>query len=210
MAPRPTVFIVDDEAAVRESLRALVDTIGLNVETYASFREFLDVYSPDRAGCLVLDVRMPGMSGIEGLETLKAQGITLPVIVITGYGNVVTAVRAMKGGAVEFFEKPFNNQELLDAVQRCVMQSIKSSQDRGQRDAIIARRALLTPREREVMDLVVAGEPNRAIALQLEIARRTVEAHRAQVMKKMRAARVQDLVRMAEVAHTSENTYLTT
>ncbi len=200
------VFIVDDDGAVRASLRALVNTIGLDVDTYASFREFLDAYRPDQAGCLVLDVRMPGMSGMEGLETLKAQGIAFPVIVITGYGDVLTAVRAMKGGAVEFFEKPFNNQELLDAVQRCVTQSVKSLQDRDQRDAINARRSLLTPRESQVMDLVVAGEPNRAIALQLEIARRTVEVHRAQVMKKMGAGRVQDLVRMAELTHTSENT----
>ena len=187
-------------------MRALVNTIGLDADTYASFREFLDAYRPDQAGCLVLDVRMPGMSGIEGLETLKAQGIAFPVIVITGYGDVLTAVRAMKGGAVEFFEKPFNNQELLDAVQRCVTQSVKLLQDRDQRDAINARRSLLTPRESQVMDLVVAGEPNRAIALQLEIARRTVEVHRAQVMKKMGAGRVQDLVRMAELTHTSENT----
>ncbi len=200
MAPKPTVFIVDDEVTVRESLRALVGTVGLDAETHASFREFLDAYSPDRTGCLVLDVRMPGMSGIEGLETLKANAITIPVIVITGYGDVPTAVRAMKGGAVEFFEKPFNNQALLDSIQQCIEGDVARRREQAERAAIMARLALLTPREHEVLDFVVAGEPNRAIARKLEIARRTVEAHRARVMEKMQAKSLSQLVRMAIAA----------
>ncbi len=199
MVSEPAVFIVDDDSAVRESLRELVGTVGLIVETYASFRAFLDAYNRDRPGCLVLDVRMPGVSGIEGLETLKAEGITIPVIVITAYGDVQTAVRAMKGGAVEFLEKPFNSQVLLDCIQRCVEGDAAGRQERARRATILAHRALLTPRERQVMDLVVAGEPNRAIAQQLGIARRTVEAHRARVMHKMRATTIQVLVRMGDV-----------
>ena len=207
MSPKPTVFIVDDEGAVRESLRALVGTVGLDAESHASFREFLDAYGPDRSGCLVLDVRMPGMSGIEGLETLKANAITIPVIVITGYGDVPTAVRAMKGGAVEFFEKPFNNQALLDSIQQCIERDAARRREQAERAAIMARLALLTPREREVLDFVVAGEPNRAIARKLEIARRTVEAHRARVMNKMQAKTVQALVRMLDVARVDDKTF---
>ncbi len=197
MAPKPTVFIVDDEGAVRESLRALVGTVGLDAETHASFREFLDVYSPDQAGCLVLDVRMPGPSGIEGLETLKANAITIPVIVITGYGDVPTAVRAMKGDAVEFFEKPFNNQALLDCIQQCIKQDAASREKRGGHAANLARLARLTPRAREVMNLVVAARSKRAIAKELGISVKTVEWHRAHVMKGMGARSVQELVRMA-------------
>lgn len=207
MSAKPTVFIVDDERAVRESLRELVGMVGLDAETHASLFEFLDAYSPDQPGCLVLDVRMPGMSGIEGLETLKANAITIPVIVITGYGDVPTAVRAMKGGAVEFFEKPFNNQALLDSIQQCIKRDAARRREQAERAAIMARLALLTPREREVLDFVVAGEPNRAVARKLEIARRTVETHRAQVMKKMQAKTVQALVRMLDIARVNEKTY---
>lgn len=196
MVAEPRVFIVDDVKAVRESIRALVESVGLTAEAYASFPEFLDAYDPDRPGCLVLDVRMPDVSGIDALEKLKAQRTTIPVIIITAYGDVQTAVRAMKAGAVDFLEKPFNNQVLLDRIQRCVVQNSANRLKRLKGEKVLARLALLTPRERQVMDLVVAGKPNRAIAEELGISRRTVEVHRARVMRKMQADTVQTLMRM--------------
>ncbi len=200
MAAKPTVFIVDDDPAVREALRTLVESVGLTAESYASFPEFLDIYARDRPGCLVLDVRMPGMSGIEGLETLKAQGMTLPVIVITGYGDVPTVVRAMKGGAAEFLEKPFNDQELLDCIQLCIAQNSINRLQRAERKMILSRMSLLTSRERQVMDLVVAGKSSKAIAHELGIARRTVEVHRTRLMHKMQAKSIQSLLQMVASA----------
>ena len=198
MEVEPSVFVVDDDRAIREALQSLVSTVGLNTESYASFPKFLDAYNDDRPGCLVLDVRIPGIGGLEAMEVLKAQGMAIPVIIITAYGDVSTAVRAMKAGAVDFFEKPFNNQEILDTIQRSIFDHAKSRQDVAQREEILARMKNLTPRERKVFDLVIAGSTNKDIAARLGISRRTVETHRARMMHKMRAENVQTLQRIVE------------
>ncbi len=199
--PEPTIFVVDDDQAVRESLRWLIEAIGLAVETFGSPSEFLGAYDRDRPGCVVLDVRLPGMSGLELQEKLRARGIDIPVIMITAFGDVPTAVRAMKGGAADFIEKPFNDQELLDCIQRCVERNGTRRQEQSQRATILARLARLTTREREVLDLVVAGNTSTAIAEQLGIGRRTVDSHRARMMRKMEAKTVQALLRMVDITH---------
>jgi two-component system, LuxR family, response regulator FixJ len=193
----PTVFIVDDDEAMRESLRWLISSVQLNVETYASASEFLENYHPGVSGCLVLDVRMPGMSGLELQEKLAKEQIALPVIIITGHGDVPMAVRAMKSGAVDFIQKPFNDQVLLDRIQFALDRDSRARMDQAEKGEIAARLALLTPREREVMDMVVEGEPNKVIAVKLGVSAKTVEAHRARVMEKMRASSLSELVRMA-------------
>jgi len=193
----PTVFIVDDDQAVARSLRWLIETIRLKVETFASAQDFLDGYDLSRPGCLVLDVRMPGMSGLELQERLVAQRIQVPIIFITGHGDVQMAVRAVQAGAFDFVEKPFNDQDLLDRIQKAI------HFDSGQRDRNARRAQLraifasLTPREREVLDLVVDGKPNKAIANTLGLSAKTVEVHRAKMMEKLQARSVADLVKMA-------------
>ena len=193
----PTVFIVDDDQAVARSLRWLIESVRLKVETFASAQAFLDGYDAAKPGCLVLDVRMPGMSGIELQERLTAQRIRVPIIFITGHGDVQMAVRAVQAGAFDFIEKPFNDQDLLDRMQR----AISFDAERRERDSLRAQLsalvASLTPREREVMDLVVAGMSNKAVANSLGLSAKTVEVHRAKVMEKMNARSVSDLVRMS-------------
>ena len=192
-----TVFVVDDDDAVRNSMRWLVESVGLPVETYASAREFLETHDPNRPGCLVLDVRMPGMSGLDLQEKLHEKGIVIPIIVVTGHGDVPTAVRAIKAGAVEFIEKPVNDQLLLDTIQRCIDKDTEYRQESATRSVIAARYMSLTPREREVMAQVVAGEPNKVIARNLDLSAKTIEAHRAAVMRKMEAESLASLVHMA-------------
>ncbi len=192
-----TVFVVDDDDAVRNSMRWLVESVGLPVETYASAREFLETHDPNRPGCLVLDVRMPGMSGLDMQEKLHEKGIVIPIIVVTGHGDVPTAVRAIKAGAVEFIEKPVNDQLLLDTIQRCIDKDTEYRQESATRSVIAARYMSLTPREREVMAQVVAGEPNKVIARNLDLSAKTIEAHRAAVMRKMEAESLASLVHMA-------------
>ena len=194
----PTVFVVDDDAAVRQSFEWLVGSVGLKTETYASARAFLEGYDPARPGCLVLDVRMPGMSGLELQERLAAQGITLPVIVVSGYGDVPTAVRVMKQGAVDFIEKPFSDQAMLDRIQASIERDLKARKDAAERASARSNRDTLTRREAEVMDLVILGRSNKEIARDLAISPKTVEVHRANVMKKMQADSLADLVRLAE------------
>jgi two-component system response regulator FixJ len=193
----PTVFIVDDDLAVARSLRWLIESVQLKVETFASAQAFLDGYDAAKPGCLVLDVRMPGMSGIELQERLTAQRIGVPIIFITGHGDVQMAVRAVQAGAFDFIEKPFNDQDLLDRMQR----AISFDSERRGRDSLRAQLsalfASLTPREREVMDLVVEGMSNKAVANTLGLSAKTVEVHRAKVMEKMRARSVSDLVKVA-------------
>lgn len=193
---KPTVFVVDDDPDVRKALRWLIEGIGLDVELYTNGREFLDTYDPSRPGCLVLDVRMPGLSGVELQEELKARGGEIPVIMITGFGDVPTAVRAMRSGAVDFIEKPFSDQVLLDKIQRSIEQDAVNRQMRASHEQIMARLKLLTSREREVMELIVEGRPSSEIARQLGISLKTVHVHRAHVRKKMRAANVAELVSM--------------
>ena len=194
----PTVFVVDDDAAVRQSFEWLVGSVGLKTETYASARAFLEGYDPARPGCLVLDVRMPGMSGLELQERLAAQGITLPVIVVSGYGDVPTAVRVMKQGAVDFIEKPFSDQAMLDRIQASIERDLQTREDAAERASARSNRDTLTRREAEVMDLVILGRSNKEIARDLTISPKTVEVHRANVMKKMQADSLADLVRLAE------------
>ncbi len=203
MTPEPTVFVIDDDKAVRHFLRGLIASVNLRVEAFASAQEFLAAYRSSLPGCLLLDIRMPGMSGLELQQELSVRGIDLPVIVLTGHGNVQVAVHAMKAGAVDFIEKPFNNELLLDRVQKAVAKSVDTYEDRIKRDEILNRRKLLTPRERQVLDLVVAGESNKGIARHLHISEKTVEIHRAHVMGKMRAKSLADLVKIVSTLERS-------
>ena len=191
-----TVFVVDDDRAVRESLALLVQSVGLEVETFAGAGEFLDAYLPDRCGCLITDIRMPGMSGLELQERLTADGYPIPVIVLTGFGDVPAAVRALKGGAVDFVEKPFNPQALLDLVQQAIVRDTDLREQAAREADVAERMALLTPREQEVMALVVAGKANKVVAIDLSISERTVELHRGRIMKKMRARSLAELMRV--------------
>ena len=192
-----TVFIVDDDQAVARSLRWLIETVRLNVETFASAQAFLDGYDAAMPGCLVLDVRMPGMSGLELQERLAASRIQVPIIFITGHGDVQMAVRAVQSGAFDFIEKPFNDQDLLDRIQRAIAHDAGQRGKEEQRSQLRALFASLTPREREVLDLVVEGLSNKAIANSLGLSAKTVEVHRAKVMEKMHARSLSDLVKLA-------------
>ncbi len=196
----PTVFVVDDDAAVRDSLRLLIESVGLRVETFADAREFLEGYDADRPGCLVLDVRMPGMSGLELQRHLGAIGAILPILFITGHGDVPMAVRAMREGAVDFLQKPFEDQALLDRIQQSLDRDAVHRRELRERRGIVERISRLTSREREVMDLVIAGLANKNVASRLGVSRRTVEIHRARVMEKMGATSLAHLVRMAMTA----------
>jgi len=191
-----TVFVVDDDRAVRDSLALLVQSVGLEVETFAGAREFLDAYRPDRPGCLITDIRMPGMSGLDLQERLTEDGYHIPVIVLTGFGDVPAAVRALKGGAVDFVEKPFNPQALLDLVQQAIARDTELREQAAREADVAERVALLTPREQEVMALVVAGKANKVVAIDLAISERTVELHRGRIMKKMQARSLAELMRI--------------
>ena len=191
-----TVFVVDDDDAVRTSLRLLLKSVGLPVETFASAQEFLDAFDADRAGCLVLDVRMPGMSGLELQQELNQRGATIPVVFITGHGDVPMAVEAMQHGAFDFLQKPFRDQDLLDRVQRALARDAESRAALAARAQIAERLASLTPRELEVMRLVTRGKANKVIGGELGVSQRTVEIHRAHVMEKMQAGSLAELVRM--------------
>ena len=196
------VFIVDDDAAVRRSLENLIRSVGLRAETFASAQEFLSSKRPDAPGCLVLDVRLPGLSGLDLQKRMAEADTEIPIIFITGHGDIAMTVQAMKGGAVEFLTKPFREQELLDAVQQALE---RDSQARRQREEIrVLRRrfASLTPREQEVMVLVVAGLANKQIAGELGASETTVKIHRHHVMEKMGAGSLADLVRMADKLRT--------
>jgi len=196
----PTVFIVDDDEAVRRSLEALVRSVGLNVESFASGQDFLASFDPDRPGCLVLDIRMPGMSGTELQETLRQRGSPLPVIIITGHGDVPIAVHAMKHGAVDFIEKPFSKQLLLDRIHDAIVRDSRARDVQTKRHKIHERLATLTPRERQVLDLVAAGKPNKRIAAELGVSKKTVEVHRSHVMRKMQAGSLAEVVEQVVTA----------
>jgi RNA polymerase sigma factor (sigma-70 family) len=206
--PEPLVFIVDDEAALRDSLAMLLRSVGLASTAYADARAFLAAYAERSHACLVADVRMPGMSGIELLEVLRARGAALPVIIVTGHGDIAMAVRAMKNGAADFIEKPFHDQTLLDAVHRALAQSstsVAALDPAAERTALQDRIDSLTPREREVLLLVAAGRPNKVVATRLGLSTRTVEVHRAKVMEKMQARSLADLVRACISCRLSES-----
>jgi two-component system, LuxR family, response regulator FixJ len=192
----PVVFIVDDDEAVRSSLRLLLKSVGLVPSALASAREFLDKYDPAQPGCLVLDVRMPEMSGLELQEQLNLKGAVLPVIFITGHGDVPMAVEAMQAGAFDFLQKPFRDQELIDRIQRALDKDRTNRAALNERTLIRERLQSLTPREREVLAMVTSGKANKIMAADLGVSQRTVEIHRARVMEKMSAASLAQLVRM--------------
>ena len=190
------VYIVDDDDAIRDSLAFLLEASGISVEAYATAADFLERYRINERACLVLDIRMPGMSGMELQDVLIERGIRLPLIFITGHGDVPMAVEALKKGAVDFIEKPFNDNALLALIDRALRQQQALQEDTQQRSAALARVHTFTPREREVMDMVVTGKLNKTIADQLGISIKTVEAHRARVMEKMQAKSLADLIQM--------------
>jgi FixJ family two-component response regulator len=196
MSEKPTVFVVDDDQAVRDSLALLMQSVGLDVETFPSAQDFLDAYQPAHRGCLISDIRMPGMSGLDLQERLSADRYHIPVIVLTGFGDVPAAVRALKGGAIDFVEKPFNPQALLDLVQQALVRDAELCELSAREADRAAHLALLTPREQEVLALVVAGKANKVIAIDLKISERTVELHRGRIMKKMGARSLADLMRI--------------
>ena len=192
----PTVFIVDDDAAIRFAMQALMDSVNLNHEIFASADEFLEKISGQRPGCLVLDIRMPGLGGLELQEELIKRGDTLPIIFITGHGDVPMAVEAMQKGAVDFIQKPFRDQELLDRIREALATDEERREAQQHHAEVAHRLERLTNREREVFDLVVTGKPNKVIAYELGVSQRTVEIHRARVMEKMQARSLADLVKM--------------
>ena len=191
----PIIYIVDDNDDVRESLELLFESVDLCAKSFGSAGEFLDTYPMGQSGCLIADVRMPEMSGLELQEEMAKRSIDLPVIIITGYGDVEMAVNAMKAGAADFIEKPYKEQELLDRVHKAINQSTrkrqKSSEEKMAREGL----AQLTPRERQVLEFIVDGEPNKRIAYHLELSEKTIEFHRANIMKKLKAKSLAELVR---------------
>ncbi|MDJ0739661.1 MAG: response regulator FixJ [Gammaproteobacteria bacterium] len=193
---KSTVFVVDDDQAMRNSLKWLIESVGVQVESFSSADEFLAQYQPSRPGCLVLDVRMPGMSGLELQERLTQRGIHIPVVIITGHGDVPMAVRAMKSGAIDFIEKPFNDEVLLDAIRRALAFGEEQRSHQVEHLQIQQRLQHLTPREHEVMEMVTEGRSNKEIANALGVSAKTIEAHRARVMEKMQAGSLAELVRM--------------
>lgn len=202
MGSDPTVFVVDDDAAVCDSLTWLIKSAGLPVETYDSARAFLAHYRPDRPGCLVLDLRMPGMSGIELQERLARQEMSLPVIIITGHGDVPTAVKAMRAGAVDLLEKPFDGEVLLKSIRKALERDARNRHDWALWSEAADRLAALTSREHEVLELIVAGKSNKETAAELDVSPKTIEAHRGHIMHKVGVRSLAELVHLARLAAT--------
>jgi FixJ family two-component response regulator len=195
---QPLVFVIDDDPSVRDAIADLLRSIGLAVESFGSTQEFLQAKRPDAPGCIVLDVRLPGPSGLEFQRTLNKSNIHLPVIFISGHGDIPMSVRAMKSGAIEFLTKPLPEQELLDAIQAGIERDRARRQEAKAVADLQERFDSLTPREREVLALVVTGRRNKQIAAEAKLSEMTVKVHRSQIMRKMRAKSLVDLVRMAD------------
>jgi FixJ family two-component response regulator len=192
----PTITVIDDDDGVRNALKLLFKSLGLRVVAYASAQDFLSHYVLDQPGCLVVDVRMPGMSGLELQQELNLRGAMIPVIFITGHGDISMAVEAIQQGAFDFLSKPFEDRDLIDRVQRALEKDTADRSDIAKGELIRQRLESLTPREREVLTLVTGGNANKAMAADLGVSQRTVEIHRARVMKKMRVKSLAQLVRM--------------
>lgn len=191
-----TVFIIDDDQAVRESLADLVDSVGYCFASYATANDFLADYSTDRLGCLVLDIRMPGMSGLELQQELIRRESLLPIIFISGHGDIPMAVQAIQNGALDFIQKPFRDQDLLDRINQA-LNSCNKQQDKQQRDQSVKKHIHnLTPREHQVMQMIVEGKANKVIAIELNLSQRTIEVHRKNVMQKLEAHSLAELVRI--------------
>lgn len=198
--PSVHVYIVEDDDAVRESLQLVLESLGQPVAAFPSANAFLEAYHPDMAGCLVLDIRMPGMNGMELQRQLNERNSILPIIFVTGHGDIPMAVEAMQQGAVDFVQKPYREQDLLDKINLALALDRENRESLQMRQEIAARIDSLTPREKDVLDLMVAGKANKVIAIDLDISQRTVEIHRARVMEKLKANSLAHLVRMVMVA----------
>jgi RNA polymerase sigma factor (sigma-70 family) len=196
MKNTPVVMVVDDDAGVRNAMRILLKSVGIDAMVYGSAQEFLGAWQPSQAGCLVLDIRMPGMSGLELQQQLNLRGAVVPVIFMTGHGDIPMAVEAMQHGAFDFLQKPFRDQDLLDRIQRAIARDAERRESLGEHARIEAHLESLTAREREVLDLMVKGKQNKQIAQDLGVSPRTIEIHRSRVMEKMDAHSVAELVRM--------------
>jgi len=191
------VYVVDDDPAIRDSLQHLLESVGLRALGFADVETFLTAYQPDRPGCLLLDIRIPGCNNLTSQQLLRERDIDIPVIIVTGHGDVAMAVTAMKQGALDFIEKPFNDQMLLDCVHNALAEDRVRRCTRAQRQQLLERFGTLTPREQDVLHQVVEGLSNREIADLLHLSRKTVEVHRAKVMQKMQADTLSQLIRMA-------------
>jgi FixJ family two-component response regulator len=194
----PIVFVVDDESAVGVSIKRLLHSVGLEARHFTSASEFLRAKRPDAPGCIVLDVRLPDLSGLDLQQELAKANVDLPVIFVTGHADIPMTVRAMKAGAVEFLTKPFREQELLEAVQRAISRHCQIRDQRASMRVLQSRYELLTPREREVYPLVASGLLNKQVAAELNASEKTIKVHRGQLMQKMEAHSLSDLIRMAE------------
>lgn len=200
-AQRPVVYVVEDDRSMREAVQDLLASVGLETHGFASPAEFLEVSRPDAAACLVLDVRLPGASGLNFQQELARAGVRIPIIFITGHGDIPMSVRAIKAGAVEFLTKPFRDQELLDAVNAAIEHDRAQRRDAAALQDLQQRLRALTPREREVMALVIRGRLNKQIADELGVSEVTVKVHRGQIMRKMHAKSLPELVRMGDALH---------
>jgi len=196
-AHKPTVFIVDDDDAVRDSIQELLESVGLRAEGYPSGQAFLDAFEPERPGCLILDVRMSGISGLAVQERLNALGATQPIIILTGHGDVPMAVQAMQAGAVDFLQKPYRDQALLDSVSRALELDLGARQSGPADGDLTQRLSLLTQREREVFDSLLKGGTSKEIARELDVSHRTVEAHRQNLLRKLSLSSVKQLLALA-------------
>jgi FixJ family two-component response regulator len=197
---KPAVYVVDDDPSVRVAMERLLKSVGLTVKTFASAQEFLDQTTPEWSGCLIVDLRMPGMGGLDLQDQLSTRQVSLPVIFLTGYGTVPASVRAMKAGAVDFLEKPVDDQTLLDAVHKALERDRGARRDQAEMQALHRRLAALTPREYEVLTFIISGRLNKQAAAELGTTEKTIKVHRARIMEKLQCASLAELVRLAEKA----------